>query len=190
MQNNGYVIISHNNYLAWKNSVLNNGYDADGLYGDQCWDLTAEFWYNLGFPANYPLTGGEDAKGVWTQRFNNISYNETVYFDLITDYTKIKQGDVIVFNENVGGGTGHIGFADEDYNGTMYIRMLGQNQGNGYPYYGGGQYTSLQTYTLANFSGAFRYLAWQPTPPHPVTHTKRSKFPWVLYANKIRNRQI
>lgn len=26
-----------------------------------------------------------------------------------------------------------------------------------------------------------------PPPPPPVTHYKKSKFPWVLYANKLRN---
>ena len=40
----GYIVLPTNTYLAWKNAVAGNGYDADGYYGDQCWDLCAEFW--------------------------------------------------------------------------------------------------------------------------------------------------
>lgn len=29
---NGYVTIPHNTYLAWKNAVSGNGYNADGFY--------------------------------------------------------------------------------------------------------------------------------------------------------------
>ena len=71
----GYVVLPTNTYLAWKTAVAGNGYNADGFYGDQCWDLTAEFWYNVGFPTGYPLTGPNHyASECWTvNKNNNIS---------------------------------------------------------------------------------------------------------------------
>lgn len=184
-QYNGYVVIPHETYLAWRGATLNNSYDVDNFpVGQpyQCWDFTAEFWNNVGFPTNYPLTGGNDAKGVWTERLNNISYNGVQYFDLITTKEGIKQGDVIVFNPSGWiGETGHIAFADEDYNGTDNINCLGQNQ-NGHAY------VDIQSINLTSFAGAFRYREWA-TPPTPTDDKKH--FKWVLYArklNQMRNR--
>lgn len=176
----GYVIIPHNTYLAWRGATLNNSYDVDNFPTSQpyqCWDFTAEFWHNLGFPENYPLTGGDDAKGVWTQRLNNVSYNGVQYFELVTAKESIKKGDVIVFNPSGWiGETGHIAFADEDYNGTDYIACLGQNQS-------GHAYVDVQNLSLSSFAGAFRCLEWTHTPPivRPM-----SKFKWLLYARKRR----
>ena len=183
-QFHGYVVIPHNTYLAWKNATLNNSYDVDNFPVSQpyqCWDFTAEFWNNVGFPQNYPLTGGDDAKGVWTQRFNNISYNGVQYFDLVTSKESIKKGDVIVFNPSGWiGETGHIAFADENYNGTDNIACLGQNQSNH-------AYVDVQTINLSSFAGAFRYREWEQPSPTPSS-TRRSKFPWVLYARQLRNK--
>ena len=193
----GYVLIPTNTYLAWKNAVAGNGYDADGFYGDQCWDLCAEFWHNVGFPTGYPLTGTNHyASECWTQnRFNNTSYNGTEYFILINNLNDVKQGDVVVFNGTSSNPPGHIGFADEDYNPSKggYIAILGQNQGTGgipvpQTNPAGGTTANVKDLYVANdFLGAFRYLNWHPTPPHP-TH-KRSHFKWVLYARKLREKR-
>lgn len=190
----GYVVLPTNTYLAWKNAVAGNGYDADGYYGDQCWDLCAEFWHNLGFPAGYPLTGTNHyASECWTQnKDNNISYNGTQYFDLIYNLSEVKQGDVVVFDGTASFPTGHIGFADEDYDGSGNITILGQNQGSGgtpppISNPAGGTTANVKSLPTSNFLGAFRYKNWeQPTPPTPSS--KRNKFPWVLYARKL-NRQ-
>ena len=129
----GYVTLPVDTYDNWKNAVAGNGYNADGYYGCQCWDLTAEFWYNVGFPTGYPLTGPNHyAEECWNvNRYNNISYGGTVYFDLIDSINDVKRGDVIVWNGTTLYPTGHIGFADEDYNGSGDIAVLGQNQGTG-----------------------------------------------------------
>ena len=79
----GYVTLPTNTYLAWKSAVNGNGYDADGSYGCQCWDLCAEFWYNVGFPQGYPRTGANHyASECW-----NVSreINAGDKFDLIYD---------------------------------------------------------------------------------------------------------
>lgn len=186
----GYVTLPTTNYLAWKTAVNGNGYNADGYYGCQCWDLTAEFWYNVGFPQGYPLTGpNQYASECWSvSRVANAGDK----FDLITNFADIKQGDVIVWNGTLQYPTGHIGFADEDYDpaNLRMIKVLGQNQGTGgtpIPIFPpeGGSTANVNSLSLVDFAGAFRYKAWHegPTPPTPTT--KKHKFPWVLYARKL-----
>lgn len=192
----GYVVLPTNTYLAWKNAVAGNGYDADGSYGDQCWDLCAEFWHNIGFPTGYPLTGpNHSAYECWTvNRNNNVSYNGTQYFDLIANLSDVKQGDVVVYNGTTSNPAGHIGFADEDYNPSKggYLAILGQNQGTGgippaQSNPAGGTTANVKDlYTASDFLGAFRYKEWHTTPPTPPP--QRENFKWALYARKLRNR--
>lgn len=179
----GYVDVPHSTYDEWRANTIGNGYDLDGYYGCQCWDFASLFWRNIGFPAGYPLTGPNHAASeCWT--VNRIA-NQGDKFDLIYDYTQIKRGDVIVFS----GIPGHIAFADDNYNGSMRINCLGQNQGGGTPHPSGGTSVSVNSLNLGEFLGAFRYKAWHtpPTPPTPEP-TTRSHFPWVLFANKLRQR--
>ena len=180
----GYVIIPHSTYDVWKNATNNNGYDVDSSYGCQCWDLAAEFWWNVGFPQGYPtLAGTHSAYGAWDDRVQNAGDE----FDLIYDKEDIQKGDVIVFNYFTGNPYGHIGFADENYNGTNTISILSENNG-GTPDPEGGAYTNVNSYNLAHFRGAFRYKKWhQPVPPTPTR--ERTNFPWVLYARKLRQKQ-
>lgn len=188
----GYQLIPINTYLAWKNSVVGNGYDADGSYGDQCWDLAAEFWYNIGFPQGFPQTGTNHyAYECWSEsRYNNISYNDKTYFQLINNLSDVQQGDVVVLNGTADNPAGHIGFADTDYDGSGYLNVLGQNQGTGgtpppviNP--AGGTTANVNRLGMNDFLGAFRYIAWHsPTPPSPSL--KNSKFKWVLYAKKLK----
>lgn len=191
----GYVELPTNTYDAWKSAVNGNGYDADGYYGCQCWDLCAEFWWNVGFPQGYPLTGPEhSAKECWSvNRDNNIGYGDTTYFDLIYNLSDVKRGDVIVWDGSTGYPTGHIGFADEDYDGSGTIAVLGQNQGTGgtpTPVVDpeGGTTANVKRLSTNNFLGAFRYKEWEDTPPTP-TH-RPTHFKWVLYLrelNQMRN---
>ena len=195
---NGYVLLPTNTYLAWETEVSGNGYDADGSHGDQCWDLTAEFWYNIGFPQGYPLTGPNHAAyECWSvNRFNNSEYNGVTYFQLITTLEDIKKGDIVVYNGNNDNPSGHIGFAAENYDPSKngYLAILGQNQGSGgtppavINPDGGTTANIKDLYTATDFLGAFRYVGWS-TPPTPITGPK-SHFPWVLYARKLRNNNI
>lgn len=189
----GYVLIQHDTYLAWKNATLNNGYDVDGAYGCQCWDFAAEFWYNVGFPQGYPHITNSSAYTMWNLREQNASYNGTTYFDLIYNLQDVKQGDVIVYNATVSNPYGHVGFADEDYatwhanNPSSYeFPILSENNG-GTPDPAGGAYANVHGYDTRLFLGAFRYKAWHVVPPTPTR--RAGKFPWYLYANKLRNRR-
>lgn len=178
---NGYVTIPHSTYAEWRTAVEGNSYDVDGQWGAQCWDLASEFWYNVGFGTGYPLTGGNNARGVWPLR----EQNKGNVFDLIYNINDVKQGDVVCFDS---GDFGHIGFANADYVAdSPTINLLGQNQGGGSPAPGGGTTASINDVSITGFQGAFRYRPWNSTPPTTLT-LKKSKFPWVLYARKLRQR--
>ena len=101
----------------------------------------------------------------------------------------MKRGDVIVWNGTSSFPTGHIGFADEDYNGSNSIAVLGQNQGSGgtpppVSHPNGGTTANVKTLSLSDFAGAFRYKAWEGG-PEPTPTRKRGNFPWVLYSRKL-----
>lgn len=182
----GYVDVPHASYTQWKANTIGNSYNLDGAYGAQCWDYASLFWRNVGFAAGYPLTGPNHyASECWTV---NKTANAGAVFDLITSKEDIKRGDIIVMDGTLANPPGHITFADEDYNGTNYLNCLGQNQGGGTPAPGGGTVAVVTNLGLGDFLGAFRYKAWHPSPtPTPTTTQKR--FPWVIYANKFRQKR-
>lgn len=192
----GYVTIPHATYDEWRGATLNNGYDADGYYGCQCWDFAAEFWWNIGFPQGYPTTGGTgSAYAIWDNREANKGYNGVIYFDLITNLNDVKRGDIIVYSPipNINP-YGHVGFADQDYAtwtppaGQPYEFPILSENNSGTPDPAGGAYVNVKGYDTRYFRGAFRYKEWKsgPVPPTP-TDRKKHKFPWVLYARKLRN---
>lgn len=191
----GYVLVPHGSYLEWKTATLNNGYDVDSTYGCQCWDFVATFWYNVGFPQGYPHITASSAYTMWNLRDQNKAYDGVEYFDLIYNLADVKQGDIIVYNYFSANPYGHVGFADEDYAtwsaahpGDYEFPILSENN-QGTPDPAGGAYANIHGYDTRLFLGAFRYKAWeQPTPPSPSTSKpQRKKFPWVLYARKLRN---
>ena len=163
---NSYLSIPHSTYAEWRSNTLENAYDVDGYPSEQpyqCWDYVSEFWYNLGFGENYPITGGNDAKGIWPNR----NTNKGDEFDLIYDTTSLKVGDVICLSY---GEYGHVGFLDELYDGGGYFKLLSQN--NSQPY------VTAENYGASTFQGAFRYKGWEGTPPTPGA---KSKLPIYLY---------
>lgn len=187
------ISLDISSYNIFRSQVLNRaaqnlGYDVDNFLGYQCWDLAAEVWMNIPEFSGlglYPQTGPNlYASECWTySRTNNAGSS----FDLINSYSNVKRGDCIVIASSPISYTGHIAFADEDYNGTAYMNLLGQNQVDPSPEYG-----HIPTVTNLDvgsyFLGAFRYHEWEVTPPSPVITTRRGKFPWVLYARRLRNK--
>lgn len=185
--------ISINTYDAFRGDALaraaqNLGYDVDGYFGYQCWDLAAELWMNI--PAFqdgqlWPKTGPNlAAMECWTvSKFQNAGTE----FDLIYGIIELKRGDVIVLGPSPISNVGHIAFCDEDYNGTARMNLLGQNQVN--PSINYGHIPTVTNLDISQFLGAFRYKAWETTPPVVTTYKPKKKhFPWVLYANKLRSK--
>lgn len=180
--------ISTNTYDAFRADVLARasqglGYDVDGFYGYQCWDLCAELWQNIGFSSGYPLTGpNHAAMECWTV---SRELNKGTQFTLIYNANELKRGDVIVLGPSAISSVGHIAFCDENYNGTTSMNLLGQNQVN--PSLEYGHIPTVTNLNISAFLGAFRLLRWQPSPPAPSQKIEAKKrFPWVLYANKLR----
>lgn len=181
-QQNGYTTVPHLTYDEFKNYALTHGVNVDFTWGNQCWDICALLWYQYGLRLE---TGNGYAYGCWTLRRNQ---NARGPFTQIANIRDVKRGDVIVFNRNGSYYTGHIGFADEDYNGSGRIKVLGQNQGQGS---GWGVPSNVARMGVSSFLGAFRNANWKssPTPtPTPSEETK-SGFPWVLYSRKLRKKR-
>lgn len=192
--NTGYIQVPHGSYAEWKSATDGNAYNVDFTYGCQCWDLVALFWFNIGFPQGYPVLSNSLAYTMWNNREQNKAYNGVEYFDLIYDVINIKQGDILVFNYTNSNPYGHTGFADIDYSAwtpdpsQMYeFPILSENNG-GTPDPAGGAYTNVHGYDIRLFLGAFRYKNWTPSPPFPGSSSlkRRNRFPWVLYARKLR----
>lgn len=144
----------------------------------ECWDYINLLWSHLGsrywtYPPDDPEATNHGVKWGWLNtdaRAANTIYHLTPIYNL----NNIKRGDVVVWSY---GTYGHAGFANEDYNGSGYLETYSQNYS--------GQLVTLDNINTATFLGAWRYDEWnQPTPPVP---TARKKFPWVLYARKIRD---
>lgn len=144
-------VVNINTYDAFRNEVLGKGYDVDNAYGYQCWDGCALLWQQIGRSL---LTGNGCASGCWTLKRDVNAGND---FTLITNKSDVRRGDVVVFST---GQYGHIGFADENYNGGASIRLLGQNQGGTPKGAAGGAGFNVINMSMATFLGAFRFKNW------------------------------
>lgn len=181
--------IDISSYEDFRNDALDRaaqglGYDVDGSYGYQCWDLAAELWMNIPeFSGGilYPQTGPLlYASECWTV---SRDVNAGMSFDLVWHFEDVKRGDCIVIDSSPISTTGHIAFADQDYSNSNMMNLLGQNQVNPSPTVG-----HIPTVTNVDvgtyFLGAFRYKAWEINPP--ATKVKRHGFPWFLVQRRLR----
>lgn len=180
---NGYVSVPHQSYDIFRANIMGNGYDADGIAGCQCVDVPKILNYNLGYSSPYYSTGGTgNAYAGWTD-LTARAFNAG-QCTLVNNLSDVKRGDLIVLNATVSNPPGHVTFADEDYDGSGYLWCVGQNQG-GTPLPQGGTVVTRNHLGMSDFLGGFRYNIWtqQPTVSY---RSKQSKFPWVLYARKLR----
>lgn len=147
-----YVLNLDGNHLYW----------ADNFHFHNCWDGTALLWQQLGRSL---MTGNGCASGCWTLKKD---VNAGSQFELITNAKDVKRGDVVVFST---GQYGHIGFADENYNGSGSIKLLGQNQGGSPKGAKGGAGFNVINMSMATFLGAFRFKNWKTTAPATIPTT-------------------
>lgn len=160
------------------NATIGRGFDIDGWYGAQCWDLGQLFWKNQVNRGLITKPGGGGAIDCWDVSRNINAGSE---FELISDKNAIRKGDWIIFR---GGQFGHIGMAMSGNQGN-YVRLLGQNQG-GTPFRNGGSTTNVINMSLNNFAGAFRFKGWnQPAPA--VTKPVDSSVVAAVLAGKFGN---
>lgn len=116
--------------------------DVDGVYGNQCVDLFHYYCNKHGIPYANTVTGW--AGGLWTHRKDHYKK----YFDLVTNFNNLKNGDWI-FTTN----PEHVAMW---YNG----QMLGENQDG-----------RLGAVNLKPFTGKF-LGAYRPRTATPATEQK------------------
>lgn len=174
-QYNGGVSIPHTTWEAFRNATMGNGYDYDGYYGNQCWDYCQELYYQYGMFLHLGPNGY--AYEAWTvAKWQNLG----TQFMAVSNLSEVKRGDMLVWSAAFAQPTGHISFADEDYDGSGYIWSVGQNQESPSATYGH-PVTRNRFHIAPYFLGAFRNKDWwvPPTPPTPTDWSKR-KFPWPI----------
>lgn len=180
-QYDGYISIPHASYDQFRNWTMNNGFNADGAYGNQCWDYMAELWYQYGLTL---YTGPEQyAYECWTV---SRDANARGPFIQVTGYSNVRRGDVIVMGPIPNYPAGHIAFADEDYNGTDYMYIVGQHQGESSS--AATSFVNRKNWEVGpRFLGVFRNTEWQaPTPP-TEEGKKKKKFPYPVAWNHWEN---
>lgn len=147
----------------------------------ECWDYINLIWSHLGsryytYPPSDPSSTNHGVKWGWI----NQEAREANTIDGLTQIpllANVKRGDIVIISD---GEYGHAGFADEDYDGSGYLYMYSQN-------YNWVELVKLDHIPMSGFLGAWRYDAWNPPVPPTPTY-RRGKFPWVLYARKLRKR--
>lgn len=180
-QQNGYTLVPEAvTYEKWRGYLLTHGVNVDWSYGNQCWDSCALLWYQYGLRLQTGPLGV--AFECWEVSRNA---NARPPFIQITRPEDVKRGDCVVFDRAGSYWTGHIAFADEDYNGQGYLKCVGQNQGQGIA---PGTPSIVASNSMALFLGAFRNTNWEhsPEPEPPKPSPKQKRFPWVLYSRKLR----
>lgn len=184
----GLVTVDISSYDNFRDAILGNGYDVDGVNGFQCVDLSKLLAGNAGRPFPYWLSQPDGyAYEGWTNTYSR-EYNVADYFTLVYDKADVRRGDLVVLNNTSSNPYGHIAFADSDWDvNTTTALLLGQNQVN--PSATVGHLTTLTNVNVTTFLGAFRFIPWQqPVPPTPQKKKKREGFKWVLYVNKLRSK--
>lgn len=147
----------------------------------ECWDYVNLIWVHLGsrywtYPPSDPTSTNHGVKwGVLNAEA--LALNQIQGLTYISNVNQVKRGDIVI---TTGGEFGHAGFINEDYDpNKSTFDIYSQNFANR-------RTVALDHYGLSDFGGAFRYNDWNTTPPSPPIFRK-GKFPWVLYANKLRS---
>lgn len=172
-QINGYVSVAHDTYQQWRDATLGNGYNVDNAFGNQCWDICALLWWQYGLRLITRPGGNGNAEDCW---LISKELNAVTPFIAVYGVENIKRGDVVVFAGTSSYPTGHIAFADQDYEtGMSRMNFLGQNQGGNTST----DPSNIALISLTNFLGIFRNVNWNQPQPHP-SESKKRKFPWPV----------
>ena len=169
----GYRKVAHNTYNEWRAATINNRYDVDYSPASQpyqCWDYCALLYFQYGLSL-ITKNGGGVAADCW--KISRQANSKPPFISLVGK-ENIRRGDMLVFDTTPTSSTGHIGFADEDYNGTNTIALLSEN-------WNGNTTVHVANKSLSNFLGIFRNTLWDMTPPPtPERAIKKRNFPWPV----------
>lgn len=187
-QYNGTVHVDTSSWEKFKAETLGNGYNVDGVFGNQCVDYMKLLSYNLGIVYPYVKTGSLGyAYEIWTDPVSR-AFNKGDEYDLITSIAELKVGDMVILGASSAlGEYGHNGILDSkpvvNPVGTtgVFAYLVGQNQVDPNPTTG---HPVTRTYIrLDSFLGAFRVKKWQTTPT-PTLSAKAQHFPWYMVTHK------
>ena len=168
-------------YDAFVDSTANQqiGDGSAKAYINLIWDHLGSVYYTSA-PTD-PDPTGQGVKYGWLNTDARAA-NTISHLTQITSLSDVQRGDIIILTD---GANGYAGFANSDYDGTTYLSVCGQ----GYSI----SYVTINYISVANFVGGWRYDVWNtpPTPPTPLStfSSRRNKFPWVLYARKLRGQR-
>lgn len=111
--------------IAYIKSLEGKGWDFDGAFGWQCFDLVNMYWYKL-FGHGLKGEGAADIPNKNNFKDEAIVYNNTESF-------KAQEGDIGVLNRSYGGGYGHTFIViNGNYDGNyMQLVSLDQNWNGG-----------------------------------------------------------
>lgn len=144
--------------IAYIKTLQGKGWDFDGWYGWQCFDL-ANVYYNKLF--GHGLKGASAADIPNVNNFNGEAkvYNNTPSF-------KAKPGDIVIFNKNYGGGHGHVAIVTNgNYDGNyMKFQSLDQN------WFGGGM---AKTEVAQKIVHGYDFPMWFIRPYYKSEETKK-----------------
>lgn len=105
--------------LAYIKTLEGKGWDFDGAYGWQCFDLANMYWNKL-FGHGLKGQGAADIPNVNNFKGEAKVYNNTPSF-------KAQAGDVVVFNRNYGGGYGHVAIVLNGNQDGKYMKFVSFN---------------------------------------------------------------
>ena len=146
----------------------------------ECWDYINLIWSHLGskywtYPPSDPTATNHGVKWGWLNT-DARSANTISGIIQVPSLSSIQRGDIVVLST---GGYGHAGFANTvNPDSNNRIQVYSQNWS--------GRYVTLDDISMNTFVGAFRFTEWSVTPP-PLNISK-SKYPFVLYARKLRDK--
>ena len=167
-----------------------NPYEATGYGMPNCtayaWGRFWEIGDPLGVGSHRP--NPNDLPGYWNGGWWWLKFNPNVYQSGSTPAL----GAVICF-EDTSGGDGHVAIVEQINNDGESI-VTSNSAWNGSFFYTMTLYRSNNYNWGGNDGNRYRTqgfiynpYAEQPIPPTPVGNGRGTKFPWVLYANKLRN---
>lgn len=165
-----YDFSSFDNFISSTNGQTIGGGEAVD-YVNLIWQHLGSQFYT--YPPDDPSATDHAIKwGVLNDDARNANIITGITY--IANFSDVKRGDIVILT---GQGTGHGGYINEDYHGSGLYGMYSQNVGEYHT-------VGLDYYDMLDFGGAFRYSGWNPT---PTPTRRRGRFPWVLYARKLRN---
>ncbi|PTF20423.1 autolysin [Staphylococcus devriesei] len=138
-------------------SLEGKGWDFDGSFGWQCFDLANMYWYKL-FGHGLKGLGAADIPNA-----NNFTNEATIYQN--TPEFKAQEGDVAVFSRKYGGGYGHVTIVlNGNYDGS-YNQFLSLDQN----WFGGGlSKTEVAQRIIHNYD----FPMWFIRPKYRTTQTR------------------